>query len=324
MGKILVSENIVGPAMDALKNQFQLDFQPELWKFPEQLEKQINDSNAIIVRNQTRITRELIEKASSLQVIGRAGAGLDNIDVGAASNAGVVVVYAPEQNSISVAELTVGMMLSLARKISIADRDTKAGKWDRHRFTGIELYGKTLGIVGLGRIGFRTALRARAFGMNVIVHDDYVNPDGISISELLAPVLPLAQLLAQADFVSCHLPLTPQTKNLFDYKRFCTMKPTAFFINTSRGGIVDETGLIQALENEKIGGAALDVRQQEPPPADVLRQMDNVILTPHIAAFTTEGQDRVVKSLCRDVAAVLSGGKAINFANFSQPRKVQA
>lgn len=321
MGKILVSENIVGPAMDELGNQFQLNFQPELWRFPEQLEKHMSESIAIIVRNQTRITSELLQKASSLQVIGRAGAGLDNIDVEAASDAGVVIVYAPEQNSISVAELTIGMMLALARKISRADRDTKAGKWDRHGFTGIELYEKTLGIVGLGRIGYRTALRARAFGMNVVVHDDYVNPDGILVSELYASVLPLAELLTQADFVSCHLPLTSQTRNLFDYEEFCTMKRTAFFINTSRGGVVDEKGLIRALENEKIGGAALDVRQQEPPTIDVLCQMDNVILTPHIAAFTKEGQDRVLKSLCRDVAAVLSGGKAINFANFSRPRK---
>ena len=321
MDKILVSESIVGPAMDELGNQFQLNFQPELWKFPDQLENRIKESDGIIVRNQTRVTKKLIEKAPSLQVIGRAGAGLDNIDVEAASNAGVVVVYAPEQNSISVAELAVGMMLTLSRKINTADRETKAGKWDRHRFTGTELYGKTLGVVGLGRIGYRTGLRARAFGMNVIVHDDYVNPDGITVSELQAPVLPLPDLLAQADFISCHLPLTPLTRNLFDYERFCTMKPTAFFINTSRGGVVDEKGLAQALEDGKIAGAALDVRQVEPPPVDALCRMDNVILTPHIAAFTKEGQRRVVQSLCRDVVAVLEGGRAINFANFPQPTK---
>jgi D-3-phosphoglycerate dehydrogenase / 2-oxoglutarate reductase len=322
MGTILVSENIAGPAMDALKKEFEVEFLPDIWKSPDALREKIPDFRALIVRNQTKVTKELIRAASALRVIGRAGAGLDNIDVEAATEAGVVVAYTPEQNSISVAELTLGMMLALARKIVGADRDTKEGGWNRLRFTGIELYGKTLGLVGLGRIGYRTATRAKAFGMSVIAHDEYANPDGIAVSELRAPLLSLEALFASADFVSCHVPLTPRTRNFFDYAKFCAMKPTAFFINTSRGEVVEESGLIRALEEGKIAGAALDVRQKEPPGNDALSRMENVILTPHIAAFTHEGQDRVSASVCADVAAVVSGNPAKNYANFPMPRKV--
>lgn len=321
MGDILVTENITGPGIEALKAQFQVEYNPELWKSPMAIEKKLGVYKAVIVRNQTMITRELIFAAPGLKVIGRAGAGLDNIDVAAATEAGIPVVYTPEQNSISVAELTIGMMLCLARKIGQADRDTKAGNWNRHQFTGVELYGKTFGIVGIGRIGYRTACRARTFGMDIIAHDEYANPDGIVVSELRAPLLSLSELLAKSDFVSCHLPLTSETECLFDYTKFCMMKPSAYFVNTSRGAVVDEKGLIQALEEGKIAGAALDVRQKEPPVSDALFTMKNVILTPHIAAFTQEGQNRVVSSVCQDVAALLNGRAAKNFANFPVSKK---
>jgi D-3-phosphoglycerate dehydrogenase len=320
MGDILVSENIAGPAMAELKSRFEVVFEPDLWQSPERLKEMLNGFKALIVRNQTQVSAELIQAAPSLQVVGRAGAGLDNIDVTAASNAGVVVAFTPEQNSISVAELALGLMLALARNISAADKDTKAGNWNRQQFSGVELYGKTLGVVGLGRIGFRTALRARAFGMNVVANDEYANPDGVMVSELGAPLLALETVLAQADFVTCHLPQTPETVKLFNYERFCRMKPGAFFINTSRGGVVDEAGLIAALQEGKIAGAALDVRATEPPDRDALSEMDNVIMTPHIAAFTREGQERVTTSVCRDVVAVVDGQGAKNFANFPRSR----
>ncbi len=312
MTDILVTEKISRQGIEELKKRFAVEYAPELWESPAGLTQKISTCKGIIVRNQTKITRELIAAAPLLQVIGRAGAGLDNIDLQAAREARIPVVYTPEQNSISVAELALGMMLNLARHIGPADRDTKQGKWDRHRFTGIELYGKTLGIVGMGRIGYRTACRARAFGMEIIAHDEYANPDGILVSELRVQLVSLAELLGRADFVSCHLPLTPETRELFDYEKFCMMRPTSYFLNTSRGEVVDEKGLIAALAGGKIAGAALDVRQEEPPPSDALTGMDNVILTPHIAAFTVEGQDRVVSSVCRDVMAVLSGGTAKN------------
>ncbi len=321
MSQILITENIIGPAIDELRKHFKVSFEPELWKDPRRLQEMAAGYHAIIVRNQTKVSAEVIEAAPALKVIGRAGAGLDNIDLSAASRAGVVVAYTPEQNSVSVAELTLGLMLSLARKITAADRSTRSGKWDRFAFTGSELYGKTLGIVGLGRIGYRTAVRARAFGMDIIAHDDYANPDAILVSETRARMKGLEEMLAESDFVSCHLPLTPQTMNFFDYRKFCSMKPSAFFINASRGEVVDEDGLVRALQERKLAGAALDVRQKEPPVPGPLSQMENVVITPHIGAFTEEGQSRVVASVCSDVASILSGREAKNFFNFSRPKK---
>ena len=231
MKDILITENIIGPGIDELRRQFRVSFEPDLWKYPRRLRELAPGFRAIILRNQTKVTAELIQSAPALMVIGRAGAGLDNIDVAEATRAGVVIAYTPEQNSVSVAELTLGLMLSLARKIPAADRSTRAGKWDRFTFMGSELYGKTLGIVGLGRIGYRTAVRARAFGMDIIAHDEYANPDAILVSETRSRMKGLEELLAQADYVSCHLPLTGQTLNFFDYGKFSSMKPSAFFIN---------------------------------------------------------------------------------------------
>ena len=207
----------------------------------------------------------MIGAGSRLQVIGRAGAGLDNIDAEGADAAGIVVVYTPEQNSISVAELTLGLMIALARKIIPADRSTKSGDWERTAFTGSELYGKTLGIVGLGRIGYRVGKRATAFGMNILAHDIYANPDAVLVSELSATMVDMEELLGRADYVSCHVSLTEKTRGMFDYEMFCRMKPSAFFINTSRGEVVQEAALVTALKEERIAGAALDVRSEEPP-----------------------------------------------------------
>ena len=320
MQRIVVSENITGRQMDELRKQFDVVLDPELWKSPQKLREAMRDAQAIIVRNQTKVDAELISAASRLKVIGRAGVGLENVDCDAASAAGVAVVYAPEQNTISVAELAIGFMLALARMIPAADQSAKSGQWDRKRFmSGIELYGKTLGIVGMGRIGFLTAMRARAFGMDVIAFDPQVSPDSPTVTETKARLTSLDEVLASADFVSCHVPETPGTIKLFDYQKFCRMKSSAYFINTSRGKVVDEAGLARALQEKRIAGAALDVRAKEPPDGP-LSSADNVILAPHIGAFTIEGQDRVVTTVCRDVATVLSGGAARNFFNFPKPK----
>jgi len=320
MADVLVTENIVGPPMTALREALDVAFEPELWKDPVELADMAARTRALVVRNQTQVTAELIGRAGKLQIIARAGAGLDNIDVEAATAAGVVVSFTPIQNSISVAELTVGLMLALARKIPTADRHVKGGGWDRRAFTGIELYGKTLGILGFGRIGFLTARRAAAFGMTVIAHDPYVDPDSLMVAEARPRMVELDELLAEADFVTCHLPGGDQTRGIVDYDRLCRMKPDAFLINVARGEVVDEPGLVRALKEGKIAGAALDVRQREPPPQGPLDEMDNVILTPHVAAFTDEAQHRVVASVCRDVEAVLAGGRAASFVNFAAPR----
>jgi D-3-phosphoglycerate dehydrogenase len=321
MADVLVTENIVGPAMEALKKSFQVAFDAELWKHPAPLADAVARARALIVRNQTQVTSELIARAGELQIIARAGVGLDNIDVEAASRSGIVVSFTPSQNSITVAELTVGLMLALARKLAAADRHVKGGGWDRLLFTGRELYGKTLGIVGFGRIGFLTARRAAAFGMDVMAYDPYLDPDALTVAEARPRIVGLDELLAAADFVTCHLPGNEQTRRMFSYDRFCQMRPSAMFINVARGEVVDEAGLLRALREGKIAGAALDVRAQEPPQKGPFDAMDNVILTPHIGGFTHEAQHRVVAAVCRDVAAVLGGGRAVNYANFPLPKK---
>jgi D-3-phosphoglycerate dehydrogenase len=320
MPDILVTENIVGPAMDSLRRTHDVGFEPDLWQRPEDLLQSVNTVRALVVRNQTRVTGELVARASRLEIIARAGTGLDNIDVKAATRAGIVVAFTPIQNSVSVAELTMGLMLALARGVPPADRHVKQGGWARQKHTGVELLGKALGVVGFGRIGFLTAMRAKAFGMSVLAYDPYVDPDGLTVTEARPKLLSLDELLGESDFVSCHLPGSHLTRGLFSYDRFCRMKPSAFFLNVARGEVVDEEGLIRALHEGKIAGAALDVRSTEPPSPGPLFEMENVILTPHIAAFTHEAQQRVVASVCRDVAAVLRGEPAQNYANFSRPK----
>lgn len=318
---IVVSENVTGPAMDALRSEFDVAFEPELWSDVNRLRSSIGEARALIVRNQTQVTAELIAAAPRLEVIGRAGAGLDNVDTNAASEAGIVVTYAPRENSISVAELTIGLMLALARKIPDAHADTSGGHWNRKAFTGMELSGKTLGVVGLGRIGTLVAQRAKAFDMPIIAHDDYVDPIAHHVIALDAQLVSLDELLREADFVVTHVPLTEETRGMFNEARFGLMKPTAMFINTSRGEVVDERALLKALQKKQLAGAALDVRDAEPPDESPLNRLGNVVLTPHIAAFTREAQARVVAAVCRDVAAVLGGGQAGNHCNFPVPRR---
>jgi len=321
MHDILISENIQGAAVDALRSRFDVVFEPELWKSPAALTEKLKDFRALIVRNQTPVSAALLAAAPRLVVIGRAGVGLDNVDVQCAEQAGIVVTYTPDQNAISVAEIAIGMMLSLARFIPEAVQDTKRGNWNRQRFVGTELYGKTLGIVGAGKIGYLTARRAMAFGMKVIAYDPFLSRDNILLSEVQAELVELDDLLARADVVSCHLPATPQTANLIDRACFQKMKRGAFFVNTSRGKVVVEPDLVDALKSGIVGGAALDVRSKEPPQPGELETMPNVILTPHIAAFTREAQDRVTVAICQDVARVLDGKPAINPAGSSMPRR---
>ncbi len=317
---ILITEIMAGLPVEQLKARYSVIVERDLWKSPDKIKALLPGCRGLIVRNQTRVNADLLAAAPDLKVIGRAGAGLDNIEMAAATAAGIVVASTPDQNSISVAELTLGMMLSLARHIPAANQHAKGGGWDRHRFFGTELYGKNLGVIGLGRIGFLTASRARGLGMNILAHDAFVSPDSVAATETQARMLGLDEVLTQSDFVSCHMPLIPETRRFFNYERFCRMKPSAYFLNLSRGEVVDETGLIRALEEKRLAGAALDVREQEPAPPSPLSQMENVILTPHIAAFTHEAQVRVVAAVCQDVAAVLEGGAAKNFVNFSKPR----
>ncbi len=324
MPDVLISEHIGGPALDELRRQFDVVIEPDLWRDPIALRERVADFRALIVRNQTRVTREVLVAAGRLDVVARAGAGLDNIDVPAATEAGVVVTYAPEQNAISVAELSMGILLGLARRIPSADRSTRAGGWERQAFTGVELYGKTLGVIGFGRIGFLLAMRARAFGMRVLAYDPYVSPDAVTVVESGAELVVVDDLLARSDVVSCHLPSTPETRGFFDAQRFATMKSTAFFLNLARGEVVDEDALADALRGGRIAGAGLDVRAVEPPAPSGLNELENLILTPHVAAFTDEAQERVIAAVCRDVANVLGGRRAAYFVNFAAPQVTRA
>ncbi len=317
---VLVTENIVGEPMDELRRRMAVAFEPDLWKKPDELTDKIAAARAVIVRNQTRVTKELIQAGGDLQIIARAGAGLDNIDVEAASRGGVVVASTPIQNAVSVAELTLGLMLALARRIPEADRHVKAGGWARQDFYGGELFSKTLGVIGFGRIGFLTATRARAFGMDVLAHDPYLDPDSLAVIQARPKLVELDELLSSSDFVTCHLPGGTQTQGLLSYERFSRMKPGAYFINVARGEVVDEAGLLRALDERRLAGAALDVRGSEPPQADAFCGRDDVILLPHIGAFTHEAQYRVVASVCRDVESVLRGGRATNYFNFPGPK----
>ena len=322
MPEIVISENIRGAAVDALRSRFDVFLDPNLWKSPEALAEKVKQARALIVRNQTPVTAALLAAAPDLLVIGRAGVGLDNVDVKAAAEAGIVISFTPDQNAISVAELAIGMMISLARFIPDADRDTKAGNWNRQKFTGIELYGKTLGIVGAGKIGFLTARRALALGMKILAYDPFLSPDNVLLSEIQAELVPLDNLLARADVVSCHLPATPQTKGLLNGDCFQKMKRGAFFLNTSRGNVVSEPDLLEALKSGIVAGAALDVRAKEPPTVGELESMPNVILMPHIGAFTREAQDRVTVAICEDVTRILEGKPAINPVAANMPRKL--
>lgn len=317
---ILITEDIEDKWIQKLKQKFTVRNEPEFWRSSEKIKAVIPGCSALIVRNQTQLSEEIIAEGANLKVIGRAGAGLDNIDVEAASQAGIVVTNTPDQNSISVAELAIGMMISLARKLSAANNHVRKGNWQRQQFMGTELYGKTLGVIGLGRIGFMTARRAHALGMNILAHDAYVSPDAAVVTEAQAELIDLEELLNRADFVSCHLPLTPKTKHFLNYEQFCKMKSTAFFLNLSRGGVINEQELVRALRDEQIRGAGLDVREKEPPGESPLCELKNIILTPHIAAFTQEAQERVAATVCRDVRSVLEGKEAQNYVNFSKPQ----
>ena len=319
--KILISEDVTGAGIDRLKEKYQVHYDPDLWKKVPELEGMIPGYEALIVRNQTKVNASLLAKGSVLRVIGRAGAGYDNIDVPAAAREGIVVAYSPGENAVSVAEHVFALLLALARKIPAADRSTKGGGWERKKYHGYELLGKTLGILGLGKIGFRVALRAKAFGMRILAHDAYLSSTSLHVTESGASLTSFERVLAEADFLSLHLPLTPETRGILNGDALRKMKKTAFLINTSRGEVLSEADLAQALKRGDLAGAALDVREKEPPGENPLHGLDSVVLTPHTAGLTYEAQEKVVDAVAEDVDRVLSGQPALRFVNFGTPKK---
>jgi D-3-phosphoglycerate dehydrogenase len=320
---ILVSEDLQAPAIERLAQKYRVVRDGALWQQPARLQAVIGDAKVLLVRNQTQVTAQLLQSAPKLLAIGRLGVGLDNIDLAVASSLGIVVVAPLNANATSVAELTIGLVLALARKIPQADQSTKAGAWDRKGCTGIELTGKTLFVCGLGRIGGMVARLAGAFGMRVVAFDPFVRADSPVARETgVVLCASLEEGLAAADFVSVHLPLTLQTRQLFGTKMFAATKRGAYFLNTSRGGVVDEAALLDALQTSQLAGAALDVRELEPPDKrGALESLPNVILTPHIGSFTVEAQERTFEAVSADVDRLLSGQPALNFVNFDRPKR---
>jgi D-3-phosphoglycerate dehydrogenase len=267
--------------------------------------KALPDAHAVLVRSATQIDAEAITAAPGLKVIARAGVGLDNVDIKAATEAGVMVVNAPTSNIISVAELTIGHILSLARHIPAAHASLAAGEWKRSKYTGVELYEKRVGIIGLGRIGALLAARLQAFGVDIVAYDPYITE--ARAQQLGATLLPLDELLATSDFVTIHMPKTPETTGMIGAAELKSMKNTAFVINVARGGLIDEASLAAALKAGEIAGAGVDVFTSEPPTDDVLTSAPNVVVTPHLGASTDDAQERAGVSVARSVRLALDG-----------------
>ncbi|MEX0892926.1 MAG: phosphoglycerate dehydrogenase [Gemmatimonadota bacterium] len=302
--RVLVADAISSSGLAPLTDDERFDVVARTDLTPDELAVALAEADAVIVRSATRITREALASANGLRVIGRAGVGVDNIDVGAATERGIAVLNAPSGNTISAAELTLALLLSLVRRVPAADRSMRAGQWDRKSFQGNELYGKTLGLVGAGRIGGEVARRAQAFGMRVLAYDPFLSEE--RAASLKMELAELEVVLASADVVSVHVPLTDATSGLLDATRLAGMKRGAFLVNAARGGVVDEAALVEALKSGQLAGAALDVYAEEPLPADhPLRAVDNLVLTPHLGAATAEAQENVAVEIAEAVRAAL-------------------
>ncbi len=301
--RVLVCDPIAEEGLAYLRQYAQVDIAPKRLS-PEELAEAIPAYDALIVRSATKVPREVIEQGTRLKVIGRAGAGLDNIDVAAARELGVEVRNTPGANSIAVAEHTMGLIIALARHLVNAVNSLKAGRWEKKKFRGIGLEGKTLGIVGYGRIGRAVARRAKAFGMHILVNQRRLTPELAMDTEIKA--VDLNDLLADSDFVSLHVPLRPENVHMIGEAQLARMKPGAFLINTSRGSIIDEAALLDALEHGHLGGAALDVYTHEPPAADdPLIHHPKVICTPHIASQTEDAQRAAAIQIAEQIVEVL-------------------
>ncbi|MBI4168781.1 MAG: phosphoglycerate dehydrogenase [Acidobacteria bacterium] len=310
--KVLIAARISATCAEVLARAgLQADHRPGIGG--EDLLRAVSDVDGIVVRSDTRITEEVIRAAPRLRVIGRAGAGVDNIDVAAATRHGVVVMNAPGENTISAAEHTLSMILALARQIPRADRSMRAGCWERGSFLGVELFGKTLGVLGLGKVGREVAGRARAFGMEVIGYDPVLSEE--VASRLGVALVPVDRIYERADFITLHLPLTEETRHLIGRDELLRCRQGVRIINVARGGIVDEAALAEALASGRVAGAALDVFENEPPAGSPLLSLDSVILTPHLGASTQEAQEKVAARIAEQIAGYLKDGLVVNAVN---------
>ena len=306
MPVVLVADPVADDGLDALRPTCEIVTRTRL--SPEALRVAIADADALLVRSETQVTRELLEAAPKLRVVARAGAGVDNIDVEAATERGVLVVNAPGGNTVAAAEHTVAMLLAVARRIAAADASMKQGEWARGRFVGVEVRGKTLGLVGLGRVGTEVARRAQGLEMRVLVHDPYVSAD--HARRLGFEPADLDDVLTRSDFVTVHTPLTEATRGMLGATALGRMKATAYLINCARGGVVDEAALLAALDADRLAGAALDVFADEPVGDSPLARHPRVVATPHLGASTIEAQGAVARQVAEQVLLVLEGRPA--------------
>ncbi len=312
MPKVLVSDPIDQVGIDILSQVAQVDVKTGL--SAEELVRTIPNYDALMIRSGTRVTKEVIEAGDNLKIIGRAGVGVDNVDVVAATRKGVVVVNSPEGNTIAAAEHALALMLSMSRYIADANQSVKSGQWDRKSFIGVEVYKKTLGIVGLGKIGAHVATVARAMGMKLLAYDPFISHD--RAEQLGCRLVELDILFQEADYITLHIPKTAETTHLINADSIARMKPTARIINCARGGIIDEAALAEALKQGKIAGAALDVYEEEPLKESSLRSLGKeIVMTPHLGASTEEAQVNVAIDVAEQIRDVLLGLPARSAVN---------
>mgnify|MGYP005847744929 CR=1 FL=1 len=311
--KVLISDNLAESGIERLKaiSEFEVEVNTSLTH--DELRQIIKEYDALVIRSGTKVSADIIDAAVNLKVIARAGIGLDNVDVAAASKHGIVVMNTPEGNVITTAEHTIAMLLAVSRNIPQANSSLKAGKWEKKRFRGKEVFNKVLGIIGVGRIGRIVADRAKGLRMNVIGYDPYISSD--VIDSLGIEGVTLDELFARSDYITVHTPITQETRNIIDAEAFKKMKPGVFILNCARGGIVDESALYDAIQADIVAGAALDVFVKEPPVDNPLLTLDHVIATPHLGASTDEAQENVAIAVADQVIDYLIGGTIRNAVN---------
>jgi D-3-phosphoglycerate dehydrogenase len=315
--RVLVAERIADGGVELLREHFEVDV--ELGLTADDLRRRIGDYDALVVRSATRVDADLLARAARLRVVGRAGTGVDNVDVAEATRRGVVVANAPGSNMTSAAEHAIGLLLALARNIPQAHAALRAGRWERARFGGIEVCDKRLAVIGFGRIGQLVAARARGLGMRVVAYDPFVSAE--RFREAQAEHAPtLAEALAEADFVTLHAPLTAETRGLVNAETIAMMRPGVRIVNAARGDLVDLDALVDALRRGRVAGAALDVFPSEPYTEGAILELDNVVVTPHLGASTREAQDRAGVIVAEQVAAALTGGVVSNAVNIPHVR----